>query len=62
MGIFRRFRFSNKKFNKYKRLQPDSVIEYLFNEDFDINITCECSEYSPSEDYFLCKNCNSDSL
>ena len=48
-------RIKNKK---YKLFQPHSVIYNIVNEEFENNLKCQCSEYSPNEDYFLCEKCN----
>lgn len=47
-----------KNYKKYKLFQRDSVINNIFNEESENNLECQCSEYSPNEDYFLCGKCN----
>ena len=47
-----------ENYKKYKLFKPDSVIDNIFNEEFKNNMNCECWEYCPDKDYFLCEKCD----
>ena len=36
---------------------PDRLVHVRFNKECEENLKCQCSEYDPNEDYFLCTNC-----
>ena len=46
-----------ENFKKYKLFVPDGLVHVRFNKECEENLKCQCSEYDPNEDYFLCTNC-----